>query len=46
MVALLKMQDLAVDEYGAIIADDPKLKVNVHGRRHAGVFQKLGFQQE
>src|SRR3954454_7111456 len=41
MVALLKTQDLAVGEYGAIVADDPKLKVNVHGRRHAGVFQKL-----
>ncbi len=39
MVALLKMQDLAVGECGAIIADDPKLEVNVHGRRHAGVFR-------
>ena len=38
MVALLETQDLAVSEYGAIVADDPKLKVNVHGRRHAGVF--------
>jgi hypothetical protein len=46
MVALLETQDLAVGEHGAIVADDPKLKVNVHGRRHAGVFQKLGFQQE
>jgi hypothetical protein len=26
---------------GAIVADDPKLEVNVHGRRHAGVFRKL-----
>ena len=34
-------QDLAVSKYGAIVADDPKLKVNVHGRRHAGVFRKL-----
>jgi hypothetical protein len=41
MVALLKMQDLAIGEYGAIIANDPKLKVNVHGQRHAGVFRKL-----
>ena len=41
MVALLEMQDLAVGEHGAIVADDPKLKVNVHGRRHAGVFRKL-----
>jgi hypothetical protein len=41
MVALLETQDLAVGEHGAIVADDPKLKVNVHGRRHAGVFQKL-----
>src|SRR5687768_1177666 len=41
MVALLKMQDLAVGEDGAIIADDPKLKVNVHGRRHAGLLRKL-----
>ena len=31
MIALLEMQDLAVSEYGAIVADDPKLKVNVHG---------------
>jgi hypothetical protein len=35
------MQDLAVGEYGAIIADDPKLKVNVHRRRHTGIFRKL-----
>ena len=41
MVALLETQDLAVSEHGAIVADDPKLKVNVHGRRHAGVFRKL-----
>ena len=41
VVALLEMQDLAVGEHGAIVADDPKLKVNVHGRRHAGVFRKL-----
>jgi hypothetical protein len=41
MVALLKTQDLAVSKYDAIIANDPKLKVNVHGRRHAGVFRKL-----
>jgi hypothetical protein len=27
------MPDLAVGEYGAIVAADPKLKV--HGRRHA-----------
>ena len=41
VVALHKTQDLAVGENRAIVADDPKLKVNVHGRRHAGVFQKL-----
>jgi hypothetical protein len=41
MVALLKMQDLPVGEVGAIITDDAKLKVNVHGRRHAGIFRKL-----
>ena len=41
MVALLEIQDLAVGEHSAVVADDPKLKVNVHGRRHAGVFQKL-----
>ena len=41
MVALLETQDLAVGEYGAIVTDDPKLEVNVHGRRHAEVFQKL-----
>jgi hypothetical protein len=41
MVALLETQDLAVGEYGAIVADNPKLKVNVHGRRHAGIFRKL-----
>ena len=41
MVALLETQDLAVGEHGAIVADDPKLEVNVHGRRHAGVFRKL-----
>src|SRR3954451_3102616 len=39
VVALLEMQDLAVGDYGAIVADDPQLKVNVHGRRHA--FRKL-----
>jgi hypothetical protein len=31
MIALLETQDLAVSEYSAIVADDPKLKVNVHG---------------
>jgi hypothetical protein len=41
MVALLETQDLAVGEHDAIVADDPKLKVNVHGRRHAGLFRKL-----
>ena len=41
MIALLETQDLAVSEHSAIVADDPKLKVNVHGRRHAGVFRKL-----
>ena len=39
MVALLEMQDLAVGKHSAIVADDPKLEVNVHGRRHAGVFR-------
>jgi hypothetical protein len=39
VVALLEMQDLAVGEHGAIVADDPKLEVNVHGRWHAGVFR-------
>ena len=37
MVALLETQDLAVGEHGAIVADDPKLKVDVHGRRHSSV---------
>jgi hypothetical protein len=47
VVALLKMQDLAIGEYGAVIANDPKLKVNVHGRRHAGVFRKLqGYSRQ
>jgi hypothetical protein len=41
MVALLETQDLAVSEHGAIIADDPKQELDVHGHRHAGVFQKL-----
>jgi hypothetical protein len=41
VVALHETQDLAVGENRAIVADDPKLKVNVHGRRHAGVFRKL-----
>jgi hypothetical protein len=31
MVTLLETQDLAVGEDGAIVTDDPKLKVNVHG---------------
>jgi hypothetical protein len=35
MVALLEIQDLPVGKHGTIVADDPKLKVNVHGRRHA-----------
>ena len=26
-----------IGEHGAIVADDPKLEVNVHGRRHAGL---------
>src|SRR3954453_21659968 len=39
MVALLQTQNLAFVEHGPCVADDPKLKV--HGRRHAGVFQKL-----
>src|SRR5688572_9428604 len=47
MVALLKMQDLAVGEHSAVVADDPKLKVNVHGRRHAEVFRKLqGYSRQ
>jgi hypothetical protein len=41
VVALHETQDLAVGENRAIVADDPKLKVNVHGRRHAGVFRKF-----
>jgi hypothetical protein len=41
MVALLETQDLAVGEDGTIVIDDPKLEVNVHGRRHAEVFRKL-----
>jgi hypothetical protein len=41
MVALHETQDLAVGEHGAVVADDPKLKVNVHGRRLAGLFRKL-----
>jgi hypothetical protein len=41
VVALHEMQNLAVGEHGAIVADGPKLKVNVHGRRHTGVFRKL-----
>jgi hypothetical protein len=28
-------------EYGAIVTDDAKLELDVHGRWHAGVFQKL-----
>src|SRR3954453_18868706 len=39
MVALLQTQNLAFVEHGPCVADDPKLKV--HGRRHAGGFQKL-----
>jgi hypothetical protein len=35
MVALLETQDLAVGEHGAIIADDPKQELDVHGYRHA-----------
>ena len=35
MVALLETQDLAVGEHGAIVTDNPKLKMNVHGRRHS-----------
>jgi hypothetical protein len=41
VVALHETQDLAVGEHGAIVADDLKLKMNVHGRRHAGVFRIL-----
>jgi len=36
---LYETQDLAVGENRAIVTDDPK--VNVHGRRHAGIFEKL-----
>jgi hypothetical protein len=35
MVALFKTQDLAVGEHGAIVADDPKIKLDVHDRRHS-----------
>jgi hypothetical protein len=35
MVALLETQDLAVGEHGAIVTDNPKLKMNVHSRRHS-----------
>src|SRR5690349_9958639 len=41
MVALLQTQDLAVGEHGAIVTDNPKLKMNVRGRRHSRIFRKL-----
>jgi hypothetical protein len=41
VVPLHEMQDLTVGENCAIVADDPKLKVNLHGRRPAGIFRKL-----
>jgi hypothetical protein len=39
VVPLHETQDPAVGENRAIVADDPK--VNVHGRRHAGLCRKL-----
>ena len=41
MVALLETQDLAVGEHGAIVTDNPKLKMNVHGRRHSSSLSDL-----
>jgi hypothetical protein len=41
VVPLYEMQDLTVGENGAIVADDSKLKVNLHSRRPAGIFRKL-----
>jgi hypothetical protein len=34
-------QDLFVGEHGAIVADVPKLGLNVHDRRHTGSSEKL-----
>jgi hypothetical protein len=37
--ALPEAEDLVVGEHDAVVADDPKLELDVHGRRHAGVFR-------
>jgi hypothetical protein len=34
--ALVELQDHLIPDHGVIIADDTKLKLNAHGRRHAG----------
>jgi hypothetical protein len=41
IIACLETQDLVVGEHGAVVTDNPKLEVNVHGRWHAEVFRKL-----
>jgi hypothetical protein len=32
-------EDLVVGQHGAVVADDPKLELNVHGHRHARIFR-------
>jgi hypothetical protein len=41
LTAPLEAQDLVVGQFGAVVADDPKLELDVHGRRHAEVIRKL-----
>ena len=36
VIALVELQDHLIPDYGVIIADDAKLKLNAQGRWHAG----------
>jgi hypothetical protein len=38
-LVLPEAEDLVVGQHGAVVADDPKLELGVHGRRHAGIFR-------
>jgi hypothetical protein len=41
VTGLVQLQDHLIPDHGVIIADDAKLKLNVQGRRHAGLSTNL-----
>ena len=41
VIAPVELQDHLIPNYGVIIADDTKLKLNAQGRRHAGLSTNL-----